>query len=215
MYYVKTRADNSGYTNHRVICLVVIGLIVNKYSKFQMDTFDSFWEMDSDKKLNRPRRWRRSDDNSSTFFLRKVEQKIPELALNNKQHSLTQTNNSYWSLTFHCCVCHHTQLQCLYLLLLDYFLINIDKDPENELKNIKNWLNIEFMLCLDIKDYLYRNTGQLVGTRILSSKTGPECMILILIFQQFVAWTGFSAKSTSFFMSLWNLNCNIFSPVSL
>jgi hypothetical protein len=28
-----------------------------------MDTFDSFWEMDSDKKLNRPRRWRRSDDN--------------------------------------------------------------------------------------------------------------------------------------------------------
>jgi hypothetical protein len=25
MYYVKTRADNSGYTNHRVICLVVIG----------------------------------------------------------------------------------------------------------------------------------------------------------------------------------------------
>jgi hypothetical protein len=23
---------------------------VNKYSKFQMDTFDSFWEMDSDKK---------------------------------------------------------------------------------------------------------------------------------------------------------------------
>jgi hypothetical protein len=55
-------------------------LIVNKYSKFQMDTFDSFWEMDSDKKLNqklnRPRRWRRSDDNSSTFFLRKVELKM-------------------------------------------------------------------------------------------------------------------------------------------
>ena len=25
MYYVKTRADNSGYTNHRVICHVVIG----------------------------------------------------------------------------------------------------------------------------------------------------------------------------------------------
>ena len=45
MYYVETRADNSEYTNHRVICLVVI---VNKYSKFQTDTFDSFWEMDSD-----------------------------------------------------------------------------------------------------------------------------------------------------------------------
>jgi hypothetical protein len=51
-------------------------LIVNKYSKFQMDTFDSFWEMDSDKTLNQPRRWCRSDDNSSTFFLWKVELKI-------------------------------------------------------------------------------------------------------------------------------------------
>ena len=59
MYYVETRADNSGYTNHRVICFVVIGssalLIVNKYSKFQMDAFDSVWEMDSDKQINRPR----------------------------------------------------------------------------------------------------------------------------------------------------------------
>ena len=211
MYYVKTRADNSGYTNHRVICLVVIGFSFDSEQGTSIPSFKwipliVFEKWTLTKNLT---------DNSSTFFLRKVEQKIPELALNNKQHSLTQTNNSYWSLTFHCCVCHHTQLQCLYLLLLDYFLINIDKDPENELKNIKNWLNIEFMLCLDIKDYLYRNTGQLVGTRILSSKTGPECMILILIFQQFVAWTGFSAKSTSFFRSLWNLNCNIFSPVSL
>ena len=25
MYYVETRADNSGYTNHNGICLVVIG----------------------------------------------------------------------------------------------------------------------------------------------------------------------------------------------
>jgi hypothetical protein len=25
MYYVETRADNSGYANHRVICPVVIG----------------------------------------------------------------------------------------------------------------------------------------------------------------------------------------------
>ena len=25
MYYVETRADNSGYANHRVICLIVIG----------------------------------------------------------------------------------------------------------------------------------------------------------------------------------------------
>jgi hypothetical protein len=40
-----------------------------------MDTVDSFWEMDSDKKLNRRSRWRWSDDNSSTFFLRKVELK--------------------------------------------------------------------------------------------------------------------------------------------
>ena len=27
---------------------------MNKYSKFQMDTFDSFWEMDSDKNLTDP-----------------------------------------------------------------------------------------------------------------------------------------------------------------
>jgi hypothetical protein len=25
MYYVETRTDNSGYTNHRVICLIIIG----------------------------------------------------------------------------------------------------------------------------------------------------------------------------------------------
>ena len=25
MYYVETRTDNSGYANHRVVCLVVIG----------------------------------------------------------------------------------------------------------------------------------------------------------------------------------------------
>jgi hypothetical protein len=25
MYYAETRADNSGYTNHRVTCLVVMG----------------------------------------------------------------------------------------------------------------------------------------------------------------------------------------------
>jgi hypothetical protein len=53
-----------------------------------MDTFDSFWEMDSDKKLNRklnqPRCWCRSDDNSSTFFLRKVELKMT----NKKYHSV-------------------------------------------------------------------------------------------------------------------------------
>jgi hypothetical protein len=33
MYYVETRADNSGYTNHRVIFLVVIG--------FSLKSFDS------------------------------------------------------------------------------------------------------------------------------------------------------------------------------
>jgi hypothetical protein len=30
MYYVETRADNSGYANHRVICLVVIGSSFDK-----------------------------------------------------------------------------------------------------------------------------------------------------------------------------------------
>ena len=87
MYYVEARADNSEYANHRVICLVVVGSSFDseQISKFQMDTFDRFREMDSDKKLNlkfnlklnRPRRWRWrwSDDNSLTFFLRKVELK--------------------------------------------------------------------------------------------------------------------------------------------
>jgi hypothetical protein len=44
MYYVETRADNSGYANHRVICLVVIGSSFDSEQvfKFQMDTFDSF-----------------------------------------------------------------------------------------------------------------------------------------------------------------------------
>ena len=49
MYYVETKADNSGYTNHRVICLVVIGSSFDSEQvfQFQMDTFDIFWEMDS------------------------------------------------------------------------------------------------------------------------------------------------------------------------
>ena len=49
MYYVETRADNTGYTNHRVICLVVIGSSFDSEQvfQFQMDTFDIFWEMDS------------------------------------------------------------------------------------------------------------------------------------------------------------------------
>jgi hypothetical protein len=44
MYYVETRADNSGYANHRVICLVVIGSSFDSEQvfQFQMDTFDSF-----------------------------------------------------------------------------------------------------------------------------------------------------------------------------
>jgi hypothetical protein len=32
MYYVKTRADNSGYTNHRVTCLVVMGSPFDKWT---------------------------------------------------------------------------------------------------------------------------------------------------------------------------------------
>ena len=86
MYNVETRADNSGYTTHRVIYLVVIGSSFDSEQVFQVsNTFDSFWEMDSDKKLNRklnrPRqwRWRRSDDNSSAFFLWKVELKRESL----------------------------------------------------------------------------------------------------------------------------------------
>ena len=36
MYYAKTRADNSGYTNHRVICLVVIGSSFDSEQVFQV-----------------------------------------------------------------------------------------------------------------------------------------------------------------------------------
>ena len=36
MYYVKTRADNSGYANHRVICLVVNGSSFDSEQVFQV-----------------------------------------------------------------------------------------------------------------------------------------------------------------------------------
>jgi hypothetical protein len=36
MYYVKTWADNSGYANHRVICLVVIGSSFDSEQVFQV-----------------------------------------------------------------------------------------------------------------------------------------------------------------------------------
>ena len=74
--YVKTRADNSGYRNHRVICLVVICSSFDSEQVFQVSNgylcivFEK-WTLD--KKLNQPRCW--SDDNSSTFFLRNVELK--------------------------------------------------------------------------------------------------------------------------------------------
>jgi hypothetical protein len=35
MYYVKTSADISGYANHRVICLVVIGSSFDSEQVFQ------------------------------------------------------------------------------------------------------------------------------------------------------------------------------------
>ena len=36
MYYVETRADNSGYTNHMVICFVVIGSTFDSEQVFQV-----------------------------------------------------------------------------------------------------------------------------------------------------------------------------------
>jgi hypothetical protein len=36
MYYVKTRADNSGYTNRRGICLVAIGSSFDGEQVFQV-----------------------------------------------------------------------------------------------------------------------------------------------------------------------------------
>jgi hypothetical protein len=46
---------------------------VNKYSKFQMDTFASFWENLTDPDADADAD---ADDNSSTFFLRKVGLKM-------------------------------------------------------------------------------------------------------------------------------------------
>jgi hypothetical protein len=36
IYYVETRADNSGYANHRVICLVVMGSSFDSEQVFQV-----------------------------------------------------------------------------------------------------------------------------------------------------------------------------------
>jgi hypothetical protein len=36
IYHVETRADNSGYTKHRVICLVVIGSSFDSEQLFQV-----------------------------------------------------------------------------------------------------------------------------------------------------------------------------------
>ena len=36
MYYVETRADNSGYANHRVTCLVVMGSPFDSEQVFQV-----------------------------------------------------------------------------------------------------------------------------------------------------------------------------------
>jgi hypothetical protein len=36
MYYVETREDNSGYANHTVICLVVIGSSFDTKQVFQV-----------------------------------------------------------------------------------------------------------------------------------------------------------------------------------
>jgi hypothetical protein len=36
MYYVETRADNSGYSNHMVICFVVIGSSFDSEYVFQV-----------------------------------------------------------------------------------------------------------------------------------------------------------------------------------
>jgi hypothetical protein len=40
MYYVETRADNSGYANHRVTCLVVMGSMFVNGSELNDPCFD-------------------------------------------------------------------------------------------------------------------------------------------------------------------------------
>ena len=75
MYYVKTRADNSGYTNHKVICLDVIGSSFDSEQVFQVSNgyFDSFWEMDSDKNLTDPDADAGVTTIARLFLLRKIE----------------------------------------------------------------------------------------------------------------------------------------------
>ena len=50
--YVKTRADNSGYRNHRVICLVVICSSFDSEQVFQWIPLIVFEKWTLDKKLN-------------------------------------------------------------------------------------------------------------------------------------------------------------------
>jgi hypothetical protein len=44
MYYVETRADNSGYTNHRVTCLVVMGFPFDsdRYVEFHFNAYHNY-----------------------------------------------------------------------------------------------------------------------------------------------------------------------------
>jgi len=86
MYYVKTRADNSGYTNHRVICLVVMGSPFDSEQVFQVSNgylsivFEK-WTLT--KNLTDPDADADTGVTTIAFFLRKVKLKntIPPLNL--------------------------------------------------------------------------------------------------------------------------------------
>jgi hypothetical protein len=47
MYYVETRADNSGYTNHRVTCLVVMGSPFDSEQvfEFHFNAYHNYWKI--------------------------------------------------------------------------------------------------------------------------------------------------------------------------
>ena len=52
MYYAETRADNSGYANHKIICLVVIVSSFDSIPSFKWIPLIVFEKWTIDKKLN-------------------------------------------------------------------------------------------------------------------------------------------------------------------
>jgi hypothetical protein len=81
MYYVETRAENSGYTNHRVIGLVVIGSSFDSEQVFQLSNGYLYGEK------NNP------EASKSSFLVRLFEEKKSSYC----RHSGVRVNVSVWA----------------------------------------------------------------------------------------------------------------------